>query len=110
MRALPQVARRYLIGVWCAALFAALLSCMLFPLAMVRPTSLLVAVVFAALLDGADLLTLRLPNGRAVSLALAPLIAGLSALEWPLPLVVVALGTYSAALAHPTPLWRPHFT
>jgi signal transduction histidine kinase/CheY-like chemotaxis protein len=106
MRALPKAARTYLIVLWVVALLLASLSLPLFWRATISLNQVLPALFFVIMLTVADLTASINQRGRTVSIALALLIAGLTALNWPLFLLVVILGTICAAIARDTPWWQ----
>ncbi|MBC8075103.1 MAG: response regulator [Chloroflexales bacterium] len=106
MRARPPVAQRYLIGLWSGALLLAAVTVLSLPLAPLSVAQIAAAAAFALLLDIADLLTLHYEADRPVALAQAPIIACVSVLFWPLPLLTIAVGMLATALAHPAPRWR----
>lgn len=109
MRELSPTARSWYVGIWAFALLLAVVSYLVFPLPQFTLSSLLAALLFAVALTIADLAAFTMSDGRMVSIAVALLIAGLTALGWPLLLLVIAVGTVSAALARQKP-WLPSAT
>lgn len=105
MRALSLPARYYLVGLWCAA---TLLAGGSLTILWVPPklAELLAAMIFVVMLTVADLIAFEMDNGRAVSIAVAILIAGLTSLTWPLLLTVIAIGTLCGALARDVAWWQ----
>src|SRR5262245_8225388 len=106
MRALPQAARFYLVGLWCTALLASLGSLFFFHSRPIAPVDILSALIFAGMITLADMASFELEEDRALSIAIAILIAGITALNWPLMLAVVVVGTLSAALARDISWWQ----
>ncbi|NJM06344.1 response regulator [Candidatus Gracilibacteria bacterium] len=106
MRALSKAARTYLIALWAVALLLASLSLPLFWRETISLNQVLPALFFVIMLTIADLTASVNQRGRTVSIALAILIAGLTALNWPLFLIVVVLGTICAAIARDIPWWQ----
>jgi signal transduction histidine kinase/CheY-like chemotaxis protein len=106
MRAFSKAARTYLIGLWVLAFILASLSLPLFWRETISLNQVLPALFFVIMLTIADLTASVNERGRTVSIALALLITGLTALNWPLFLLVVVLGTICAAIARDTPWWQ----
>lgn len=111
MRALPTVARWYLIILWSTALVLSLAPLVVNPIySNSNPEPELVpvlsALIFAIMLAVADRTAFHADNGRRASIAVAILIAGMTALKWPMLLLVIVLGTFSASIARSTPWWQ----
>ncbi|NNJ13159.1 response regulator [Chloroflexales bacterium ZM16-3] len=106
MRALPQAARLYLIGLWCTALLLALGTSLVYPSPPIQLIDILSALIFAGMLMVGDLTAFEVEDDRVLSITMALLIAGVTALNWPLILGVVIVGTVSAALARDISWWQ----
>jgi two-component system NtrC family sensor kinase len=106
MRDLPQAARWYLTGLWSLALVAALGSLAFFWNDTITFAQLLAALIFATMLTAADLTAFETEDGRTVSIAVALLLAGITALNWPLLLAVIVIGTVSAGIARDLDWWQ----
>lgn len=106
MRSLPQAARYYLVGLWCTALLLSLGISLGYPSHPIQLFDVLSALIFAIMLMVGDLTSFSMEDDRSMSIALALLIAGVTALNWPLMLVVVIVGTMSAAIARETVWWQ----
>ncbi|MBX0330334.1 response regulator [Oscillochloris sp. ZM17-4] len=106
MRALPQAARRYLVGLWCTALLFALGASLVYPSRPIQLIDILSALIFAGMLMVGDLTSFEIEDDRAISITMALLIAGVTAINWPLMFGVVIVGTASAALARDISWWQ----
>lgn len=106
MSALPRAARYYLIGLWCFALSMVALALLVFPPRPIDLPAIISALIFVVVLTIADLTAFDTEDGSMISIAVALLVAGLTALEWPMLLPVIALGTLSAGLAREQPWWQ----
>ncbi len=116
MRALPARSQFYIGAIWASAFLALLIALFLtitdLKAAVAAPDSflplLLTALIFAAMLAVADFTAVHLDNGRIVSIAVALLIAGLTAtkLHAGFLLLMIVCGTLSPAIAYAVPWWR----
>ncbi len=106
MRSLPQAARLYLAGLWCTALLLSLGTILAYPLHAIQPVDILSSLIFAGMLMVGDLTAFEVEDDRVLSITMALLIAGATALSWPLMLGVVIVGTVSAALARDISWWQ----
>ncbi|NTU77815.1 MAG: response regulator [Chloroflexales bacterium] len=105
MRALPSPARYYLIGLWCIAITVGL-GILVLVWRVPTLTELLAALIFTVMLTVADLTAFEMENGRLVTIAVAVLIAALTALSWPMLLAAILIGTCCAALARDQEWWQ----
>lgn len=106
MRALSQAARFYLIALWSAALLLSLGSLFVIPSPPLRLNDLVAALIFTVMLTVADLSAFETEDGRAVSIAVALLIAAVTSLSWPLLMGVIVLGTVCGVFARGVEWWR----
>jgi two-component system, NtrC family, sensor kinase len=106
MRALPQAARHYLVGLWCTALLLPLGAAFIYPIRPIQLFDVISALMFAGMLMIGDLTSFEVEDARTLSITMAMLIAGATALNWPLMLGVVVVGTVSAALARDSAWWQ----
>lgn len=105
MRALPQPARYYLVGLWCTALLVGIGSLTILWKPPTLP-DLAAAAIFVVMLTIADLTAFEMDNGRLVSIAVAVLIGALTSLTWPSLLAVIVIATVAGALASDTGWWQ----
>jgi len=106
MRALSQAARFYLIALWSAALLLAAGSLFVAPSPPFTLNDLAAALIFAVMLAVADLTAFETEDGRAVSIAVALLIAAVTSLSWPLLLGVIVVGTVCGVVARGVAWWQ----
>nr|WP_052295044.1 ATP-binding protein [Oscillochloris trichoides] len=104
--ALPQRAQSYLIGLWATAIILSLITALFYPRGGIQLIDVLSTLIFAGMLMGADLLAFDVKQGRSLSISMALLIAGVTALGWPLMLAVVLVGSISAGVAHERTWWQ----
>ncbi|NTV62627.1 MAG: GAF domain-containing protein, partial [Oscillochloris sp.] len=106
MRALPQSAQYYLGALWCTALLLPLGAAFILPIRSLQLIDILSALIFAGMLMIGDLTSFEAEDARTLSITMALLIAGVTALGWPLMLAVVVVGTVCASLARDISWWQ----
>lgn len=83
MRALPQAARHYLVALWCTALLLPLSVAFIYPVRPLQLFDILSALIFAGMFMVGDLTSFEVEDASTMSITIALLIAGVTALGWP---------------------------